>query len=306
MTRFTTANQMVAEHRLPLAHQCLAAAVDPENARDKLEVTVEEVTPEMAKRWLTTLNVHNRVFKDKVAAGYARDMMSGNWREAGDPIRFCKRGHIQDAQHRLYAQVVSGTTQTYLVVRGLEPDAQEIMDTGARRSAADALYLGGQANASSLAAVARLCIMWETGRRSYFGKSGVATIPEIQSFIEANPDVVLAAERARGPEGKRVLMPSAIVGMLWWVFNRIDPFQANDFFTKLGTGAGLEQNDPRLTLRNRIASIKNDPEKAHQRLTRDAYVSLLCRAWNAYREGRPLERIQITTGRENEQFPEPR
>lgn len=68
-------------------------------------------------------------------------MASGNWRYTGEGIKFGPDGTLLDGQTRLRAIVLSGVTITMPVWRGIDPDAQLVMDSGRPRSNSDALSM---------------------------------------------------------------------------------------------------------------------------------------------------------------------
>ncbi len=125
--------------------------------------TLVDITPELAKKWLSQ-NTHNRNLRERVVNGYAADMRDGNWVEDGQSIKFAKGdvvlldnppihgGPLLDGQHRLSAIVTADATIRMLVVSNLPDSTQEVMDTGAKRVLGDVLKLRGEAYAITLAA----------------------------------------------------------------------------------------------------------------------------------------------------------
>ena len=101
------------------------------------------ITPQVAQMMLEH-NTHNRNLTESRAQAYARDMASGNWRYTGEGIKFGPDGTLLDGQTRLRAIVLSGVTITMPVWRGIDPDAQLVMDSGRPRSNSDALSLRGE------------------------------------------------------------------------------------------------------------------------------------------------------------------
>lgn len=284
---------------LPDAHRCREAGIRVENARHSLSVGFEEVTPEKAERWLED-NVHNRRLGAMRTTNTAEDMAEGRWQQTGDTIKFDVYGHLLDGQHRLKSLAASGTTQTLVVVRGLQPTSQEVMDSGARRTAGDALtlrHLGGYQHGKNMAAIVRRVIEWEAGRRTRNQRVGknVVTTAAVIAFVDANEErcnevVDQAMSMSQVP------ISVAVRGLLLWVLADVDRAQALEFFTGLNDGAGLEKGNPILTLRNRLLDARlNIPTKG--RLTETTVLDMSIRAWNAWREGRPLLRLATNTGK---------
>jgi hypothetical protein len=259
-----------------------------------------EVTPERAKVWLES-NGHNRSLRPALIHSYARDMREGRWRRNGEAIKFDRFGNLLDGQHRLHAVVAAELTVVMLVVHGLEPESQETMDSGARRTAGDALRLLGRQPYNMAAAVARRVILWDAGAR--WSDCGLKpTNTEIVRWVEGDPRVVKAAEIASRYR-PTIKAPPSVVGLCWWLFSQIDEEEANDFFARLADGANLDHRHPILTLRNRLDNVRDG---AGRGLTPERVTAVLIRAWNAFREGRRLATIPVSLWERNGDYPEPR
>src|SRR5690349_4386463 len=109
-----------------------------------LTAVFENVTPEVAERWLRK-NSRNRPMSNVEVGQHVRDMRAGNWLQTGQTVGFDWNDNLTNGQHRLQAIVLSGVPQVLLVVRGLDPRAQDVTDIGKKRSIADALHLEGLA-----------------------------------------------------------------------------------------------------------------------------------------------------------------
>lgn len=96
---------------------------------EKITAKVETITPEIAKTMLGE-NVNNRrISRDNVNL-FAREMRNGEWRFNGEAIKFGKDGRLLDGQHRLLAVIAADKPLTTLVIRGLEDETQQTMDSG--------------------------------------------------------------------------------------------------------------------------------------------------------------------------------
>src|SRR4051794_31155207 len=102
--------------------------------------SIEDVTPAVAADMLAA-NTKNRTLRRTLVDVYAADMAKGNWQFTGEAVKISTDGVLLDGQHRLEAIVQAGVTVPMLVVRGLPRATQDVMDSGAKRSAADALRL---------------------------------------------------------------------------------------------------------------------------------------------------------------------
>ena len=75
---------------------------------------VVEVTPSMAKR-LLECNLRNRRLSQAQVKRFEKFMTTGEWVYTGDSITFDSNFYLTNGQHRLTAQVNTGTTAKYIV-----------------------------------------------------------------------------------------------------------------------------------------------------------------------------------------------
>lgn len=278
----------------------------------KITAKVETITPEIAKTMLGE-NVNNRrISRDNVNL-FAREIRNGEWRFNGEAIKFGKDGRLLDGQHRLLAVIAADKPLTTLVIRGLEDETQQTMDSGKTRTLGDVLTLRGEKNSTQLASLARAVYLADQlGMEAAAQNDLKPTRGEIISFIDQTPQLadVLAASRAfRSQSGDMLtssmsgdMLTSSMFASLWWTFAHIDTDAADRFFMSLASGANLQADDPILILRNTLMA---QPHKAG-RSTRDNRVriaALTIKAWNKWRKGKPLRQLKFSAG---ESFPTPR
>lgn len=262
------------------------------------KASLVDVTPAQAAKWLE-LNMHNRPKRQRMIDAFARDMSAGNWQMTGEPIKFATDGTLLDGQNRLSAVVESGCTVPLLVVRGLDPAAQTVMDTGAKRSSSDALALLGHRNTALLASTARMALTI-----SEHGYSAIRTIQytttEIAAFVDEHGE--LAHYVAEGQFASRHLDASGtVVAYAMWRLYAIDADEAGDFFSKAIDKIGVTAGDPVLAMTRRFAEARRHRET----LTLEAQLGIIFRAWNARRTGKSLQRIPITSRNGDVVVPEP-
>lgn len=165
---------------------------------EKITAKVETITPEIAKTMLGE-NVNNRrISRDNVNL-FAREIRNGEWRFNGEAIKFGKDGRLLDGQHRLLAVIAADKPLTTLVIRGLEDETQQTMDSGKTRTLGDVLTLRGEKNSTQLASLARAVYLADQlGMEAAAQNDLKPTRGEIISFIDQTPQLadVLAASRA--------------------------------------------------------------------------------------------------------------
>lgn len=236
------------------------------------------VTPQLASRWLSR-NTHNRKIRENTVMRYTSDMAAGRWKYAADPIRFDINGMLIDGQHRLSAimRQPEGFSLPMLVVSGLEPGSQEVMDQGSRRTAGDQLELRDVKNANQIAAIARLAVIWDSGLwfRDAHSANVLATSTAIQSWVAENAECVAWLQKNMASIRSNDAMPSVsgFVAVLFW---RVSPARAEGFFYALKEGAGA--GHPINTLDKRLQKMRREGVKWSSR----DVVALFIQAWNAW------------------------
>lgn len=246
-------------------------------AASKPSASVVVVTPEIAARWIAK-NLRNRNIRKAVVNAYARDMKSGNWQLTGEAVKFDRNGDLIDGQHRLMAIIQSEQSVPLFVVRGLSPNAQDVMDSGSKRQASDALHLSGYRNAHIVAAAARLelSLTGDTvGGRTF-------TNSEIAEWVTGNPGIEDAA--AASMNLRTIDLSPSVITVAWHRLSQIDPLDCAEFWASLANNATNGAGDPRNTLLKRVASARRSGE----RLAQTVQLNFVIRAWNAWRGGREL------------------
>lgn len=262
----------------PLVHAGSPPLRDP-----AWDVRIEEVTPEIASKWLLR-NTGNRHVRQGHLEGLVRTMEGGSWAFNGDSVCFDVEGVLIDGQHRLMAVVRSGVPIWVVVVRGLQAHSQDTIDLGAEREVGDQLQLRGVKSARARAAVAGLLVRWEgisptaSTLRSY-----QATRPEILSrALEDDAELATVAARSY----PHIKAPPSVVGLAWHLCCSGESGDVDRFFEGLNTGADLPKGSPILKLRNQFEQLRA------QRWSKPPSTELLLRyiwlAWDAFRSGRQL------------------
>jgi hypothetical protein len=263
----------------------------------------EVITPRDAKRLLGKNAENNRLPKESRIPQYARDMKSGRWVEGtGETIKIDVNGNVVDGQNRLQAVILADVPITFDIAYDVPAGAMAVIDTGASRTAADAMRISGAPERMMSAAVVRWVIQWDAG--SFIGHSGSIrpTVSEILDRYLSDMDAFDAAAKRAQDCRRNGLGTGSVAGVAHYLFWRIDQEQTHQFYDQFISGANLPERASVLALRNRIARLRID------RATRSEQLALFVRAWNAFREGRPMERMMITRKGDltNANFPQPK
>lgn len=274
---------------------------------DGIVVGLVEVTPDVARNWLAC-NSRNRPLSDPTWDRYKRDMIGSRWSFTGDTVRFSDDLKMLDGQHRCTAVIESGTTQLMLVVSGLPTSTQARMDGGRRRNAGTTLSIDETKNSTTVAALARLALLWNPGGvwvkdrgTELFGSMQISPA-EVLEFVEQHPE---AHEAARVGAAVAWQVPGARPSVIGAAFLRAslldDVFDAAEWFSQLETGAGLALGNPLLALRNGM--MRASAEKLSNPQIPQLWKVI--RAWNASRVNEPMRNMVVPKNRmTNENFPD--
>lgn len=270
------------------------------------EYDMVAVTPAIAEKWLGT-QVRNRNVQEHSMMTYRSDMIAGRWEFAGDPIRFDREGHLIDGQNRLTALAGidnDALALTFLVIRGLDPESQMVMDQGARRTAGQQLGLKGIASGSAVAAGARLALSWERGLLfvNRWDGPNLVTNTEITAWVDDNPETVRIATDRLTAVRQIGLRPSAGLGFVIRLGLDLQE-ETKEFVTEMHELSNLPAGSPTLALAKRLARVRQDNDL---RLSEIDQLGFLVYTWNNWVRGRSAQRLQRPKGGWTaENFPTP-
>jgi hypothetical protein len=265
------------------------------NQDDRLVARVEMVTPERAEQ-LLALNTINRGIAGGVVDKYARDMRAGRWRLNGQTIKLTTSGQLLDGQHRLEAVKKARRAFPAIVVEGVPESCLGSLDVGHKRSLGEILRDRGEVNTASLASALRW--LWMLKHEVILAANTSPTNGEMLELLEENPGIRNGQKYAAS---LRDFMGSGITAALHFVFSEKSVDQADAFFERLVDGVELTSTNPIYHLRERLIKIRS----SHRVRTAEAErVALAIKAWNAFREKRPLQQLSWRTrGAAREELP---
>lgn len=281
-------------------------------------LTVEEVMVGLKEaEELFSANVHNRNPRTRKQNLYAIDMLRGKWLQAGEPVKIASTGFMLDGQNRIGALIQACTEGAMvnkelklpanpdikiplLIVRGLEPSSQEVMDSGIPRRLYDALSLREEHNTMLLAAILRIIYAWKNDERRGLGKGDIASGTTLLDMFGEDPDMYRDLARQASNMRNKVGLTPAVTGLCLYLFEERDAKDAEDFFDKLVHGEMLTKGDPIYELRERLRNLPSGKRST-------AYLTALAiKAWNLYRSGETVQQLGFKMGGSHpETFPEP-
>lgn len=259
-----------------------------QKSQDKITTTIADLTPALA-RVLLDRNEGNRKISESLATGYARDMANGAWHLNGEPIIISSNGLLNDGQHRCAAVIEADRTIPAIFVFGVERSTRTTVDQGRGRTAGDFLAMGGHTYVNHLAAIAGY--MWQHSNFNTLSPNSRnrATKGEIIGLVDDNPKIVKSLSKVMVP-GARVVGGLSMLGFCHLTFATAGgAMKADTFIDMMTGGAGLQDRDPILYVRNRLINERG-------RLRANDRAELMFKAWNAWRLGQPAHRFGITGG----------
>lgn len=269
-----------------------------------MEIKYERVrvTPELALTWLKMNTENNRLPKSGKIPAYARDMAAGKWNpNTGETIKFDVKGELIDGQNRLRAVVLANCAIEFDVAYHVPTEAMQVIDSGATRTLADVLIIGGAGGVRMTAAsTVRWHFLWQRGE--YMGGGKISpTHAELMEMYLSDPATYDSSAKRGADLSSRGLCTARVGSMAYLLFRELDSHQAVSFTDSVLTGANIGEGHPALTLRNKLIRRKLE------RLSQPEQLVCFIRAWNAFRKDRELHAIQMTRQGEltNANFPMP-
>lgn len=251
----------------------------------KLHSEVELIDPARAAEYLLA-NCANRPLSPTTVERYAQQMKRGLWRLNGEGIIFDRDGNMIQGQHRMHAIIKSGISQSMLVVRGVETEAFETLDTGLKRSPADVLSLAGiRGDNRRLAAGIRAC----------FTAAWWAKIPDVPSwralsnhdylrFAEKNPDIIEWTKEFKSHRECSKIYPSSFIGPIY-VLSLVRGHEfAELFLSRAVSGQMIGHGDPEYTIRERFLRSQSGVSMGS-----DFALALLIKSVNAAATGKAMK-----------------
>lgn len=271
--------------RMTVLDASVRARVDGARRRQPEAERKEVITPELAAEWLTYRNPRNRTIKTHRVKQYADAMLAGEWHYNGEAIQVDWHGDLLNGQHRLKAIVMSGVTVKILFVYGIDPAVFDTYDSGAGRTAGDALGIDGVKYGKTIAAAARLIFAYE---RTGVPVASFTVQPQTRAIrdIRARHDIEGSINAGGHTQGILTVSRASVVA-LHYLFASADRHAADEFFVAFSHGEGLPAGDPVLALRSRLMSSI----QRRERLSKIDSTALVIRAWNGWRKHERLARM---------------
>lgn len=288
--------------------------------RKQAECTIELVTPTMARKYLAA-NDKNRDLRGKRVVNYAHMLRQNEWKLTSNGIGFDITGRLIDGQHRLAAIIVADTPGLLVVVRGLETESQDVMDTNLPRKLGDALKmrLDPDGNPEKYWHLLAAALNWawrldfiETTGEVFYGNLGIRPdTPKLLTYLDENPALRECVHRVGGI-ARQVPVRQALFSALWMKMAYADEELAGKFVNALATGLELPpgETEPQpLRPGNPIYALRRlltQDLMRHRNIKMPDYreAALISKTWLLWIDGNQIDSLRWNYGpTQRDKFP---
>ncbi len=255
------------------------------------------VTPELARIWLSANHPDNRRMDKTSAYQLAGDMKRGEWLPTQQGIAFDEQGLLLDGQHRLMAITLSGCTIPLLVWQGAKREWFPVLDTGRPRTGAEVLSMEGYTSTKVLRSAARGLFQYETFKdsTSWGGAKARQSNRQVLELVADHPG--LPAAVAISDRIRRATFLNQTAAAVGWYVTTPHPMDSQ-WLEGLVSGVDLAAGDPRLALRTTVLNMRARKRQSAMRLDLGLYI----KAWNAFLTHRSVRTLSF---RVDEKLPTP-
>ncbi len=218
-----------------------------------------KITPEIAGKWL---GAKNRPLRVGVVAKYKEDILNGNWKLTHQSIAIDSQLNVIDGQHRLRAIIMAGIPVDMLVTFDADPETFDVLDSGAGRTASDALSIDGMTARTSkiVAQLIPLIVNYGATRiinSSHMGKKYGSATPFYREFLKNNPSIIASAEYGQSlPYRGSLLRQSPICFVHYLISQKYD--NAAIYLDRIMIGDGVGRECIEFELRRVLISSKTN------------------------------------------------
>lgn len=258
------------------------------------------INPMMAQIMLE-YNSANRPLSNKRIDVMAKDMSEGCWVLTGENLIFSREGILNNGQHRLCAATLSTKPFVTDVRFGISREAFMHIDTGRKRTQADALSIVGEKRCTTLSAALAWIYRYQNGLPNAARDhcSIEATLLLLEQHPHIRDSVKIAMDTTQAFSG----FQAGPMSFAHYAMSLKSRDEADEFFFHLESGLGiLSKRDPIFRLRQRVLQARSS-----KLLLRPVdQIALTFKAWNALRMKQDVQQLSWrATGTRAEPFPIP-
>jgi hypothetical protein len=259
---------------------------------------VFEITPDVARYWLTFNTNNPRHPIPRTIGEYARDIRNNAWLLNFQPITFRKDGSLDNGQNRLEAIVEADKPILSLVVWGVDPEASSTVDIGQKRTATQIIGATNPRYAAHMASAAALIwrLEYPNPQRALLDNGIRPTMHDRLDVLDRHKNLFDSIEYVMAKCGS--LMKFAGSTATAHVFHYFGAqnhgkVATNRFFQLVNTGLAAE-GEPPLTAKHPAYRLRETLQKIRreqQRIRQPYIYALWLPAWTAYINGDLMPRL---------------
>jgi hypothetical protein len=276
----------------------------------RLTVTVEMVTPTMAKE-LLKMNTMNRRINQPMVTKIANSIISGKYITTNMGVGIDRNGVLTDGQQRLSAIIKANIPVEIIIARNLDPRARLVVDTGSKRTHSNSLQMMGlgveqigkrtKDYTKLLSSVSAYIILHKTSRFNMIQAFGhVITNDEVVDFVNKNEIELMTSVKTVceiTKDCKYVQKPH-----LFFVYQMHKFFNKRRITQFMNILCGIENSDipekcPSTKLR--VILQANAMKKTGTKLTTKDLLGLMIDASNKFMQNLEMKPNSKLTGRLN-------
>lgn len=265
----------------------------------EITAKVENISPYTATMYLKDAG-KNRKLSEKKVQDYAKQMADGEWVLNGEPIIFGKSGKLIDGQHRLRAVIYANTTVQMLVVRGVDDEYFDSIDSGKSRSLQDVFSCNEVTNSQLVSSIVKkYYIMCNNPQSCFFRDYSHATASRkrmIEIYHRHAQTFDFAAQFGANMYAKKRLASSANIGAIYAYLMLVKEHEQDkieEFFWFLFSNkeaATIPAYSAALEVRNRIISAA----LAGKRFEPKTLQNMFAIAWNSFIENKEVKKLHVS------------
>lgn len=271
-----------------------------------VRVSIERITPETAEKMLAT-NVKNRNIKSAPLETVKEAITNDEWSLNGESIIFDKFGKLSDGQHRLMSCLKTGKPIDAVVVRGVDEEAQDTIDTGTRRQLSDYVKIDGYKNNTVVATIGKMlmrkddmgiCPTLFDNNRTFH------SVKAMRRYIRDCHDerIEPLVPYVRAVTDRYKFVPSHLLSALLDEFRKAGDEDFDEFMAQL-TGKSAACMPVRL-LQSKLREHAENNNGGKGKFKNSVLAAYFIKAWNAYMRGDVMKRLTYNPGGANpERFP---
>lgn len=264
----------------------------------EITAKVETISTETAMTYLKNAG-KNRKLSEKKVQDYAKQMTDGEWVLNGEPIIFGKSGNLIDGQHRLRAVIYANATVQMLVVRGVDDEYFDSIDSGKSRSLQDVFSCNEVTNSQLVSSIVKkFYIMCNNPQACFFRDYSKATTSRkrmLEIYHRHAQTFDFAAQFGANMYAKKRLASSANIGAIFAYLILVKEHgqdKIEEFFLFLFSNkeaATTPAYSASLEVRNRIISAA----LAGKRFEPKTLQNMFAIAWNSFIENKEVKKLHI-------------